>query len=41
MGDLLAVARVEGRKVLRVERVRVKPYVQLYGDGYLVVVEPE
>lgn len=41
MGDLLEIARVTGRKVLGVDRVRVKPFVAAYGNAsYVVVVEP-
>ena len=42
LSDLLRIARVEGKKVLKVEKVRVKPVVYPYGnDSYLVVVEPD
>lgn len=42
LGDVLAIARVEGKKVLGANRVRVKPYLALCGDNdYVVVVEPE
>jgi hypothetical protein len=42
LSDLLRIARVEGRKVLKVDKVIVKPYVVAYGNnGYMVVVEPD
>ena len=40
LGDIVAIARVEGKKVLGVDRVNVKPFISSYGDSdYLVVVE--
>ncbi len=39
LGDVLAIARVEGKKALRVKRVRVLPSVVNEGSSYLVVVE--
>ena len=40
--DLLRISIVEGRKVLDVQAVRVKPLVFPYGsDSYVVVVEPD
>jgi len=36
--DLLKVAIVEGRKVLKTSNVKVKPVVYVYGNCYLVVV---
>jgi len=42
MADLLRIARVEGRKVLKVKKVKVKPLIIQYGNGsYIVVVEPD
>jgi len=39
--ELLKIAVVEGKKVLKVQQVKVKPVVFPYGNGnYLVVVEP-
>lgn len=40
LGDLLQIARVEGRKVLKVEKVKVQPIVLQYEGGYVVFVEP-
>ena len=40
--DIAKIARCEGKKVLGVDRVRVKPYLALYGaQSFVVVVEPE
>lgn len=40
--DVLKIAVVEGRKVLKVKHVKVKPVVYPYGDGNcLVIVEPD
>ena len=41
LSDLLRIARVEGRKVLNVEKVTVKPLIFQYEEGYVVFVEPE
>ena len=42
LSDVLRIARVEGKKVLRVEKVIVKPLVIPYGnESYVVVVEPD
>ena len=41
LGDVLHIARVEGKKVLKTERVKVKPYVQTVENGYVVLVEPD
>lgn len=42
MSDLLRVARKEGKTILKVDKVNVKPVAYLYGiDSYVVVVEPE
>jgi hypothetical protein len=41
LSDLLRIARVEGRKVLRAEKVKVKPLVLQYENGYVVFVEPD
>lgn len=39
LGDVLAIARVQGKIVLGVERVRVLPFLVSFEDGYVVVVE--
>lgn len=36
--DILRVAIVEGRKVLKTSNVKVKPVVYVYGNCYMVVV---
>ena len=41
LSDVLRIARVQGRIILKTQRVKVKPQVYLYNDGYLVVVEPD
>lgn len=42
LADLVRITRVEGRKVLRVKKVIIKPFVVPYGnDSYMVVVEPD
>ena len=41
LGDLLNVARVEGRKKLKVDKVKVHPIVYPFEGGFLVVVSPE
>ena len=42
LSDLLRIARAEGRKVLKVDRVRVNPVVTSFnGKDYIVVVSPE
>jgi len=39
--DVLKIAIVEGRKVLKVKDVNVKPIIYPYGNAsYLVLVEP-
>lgn len=40
LGDLLEIARVEGRKLLKVKRVNIKPIVHQFNGDYLVIVEP-
>lgn len=39
LSDVLRIARCEGKKLLKVDKVRVKPIVYPYNDGYVVVVE--
>lgn len=42
LSDVLRIARVEGKKILKVKKVNVKPVVYPYGNtSYLVVVEPD
>ena len=42
LSDVLRIARVQGKIVLRVRKVKVKPVVYPYGnESYLVVVEPD
>lgn len=42
LSDVLRIARSEGRKVLNVHKINVKPIVVPYnGKDYLVVVSPE
>ena len=41
LDDVLRIARSEGKRYLRTERVIVKPYVKPFREGYLVVVEPD
>lgn len=42
LSDVLRIARVEGKKVLNVHRVIVKPLIFQYkNDSYLVIVEPD
>lgn len=42
LSDVLRIARVEGKKILNVQKVNVKPVVYPYGnESYLVVVEPD
>lgn len=41
LSDILRIARTEGRKILNVQKVNVKPVVVPYNNGYLVVVSPE
>lgn len=42
LSDVLRIARVEGKKMLKVKKVNVKPLVYPYGNAsYLVVVEPD
>jgi len=36
--DILRIAIVEGRKVLKASDVKVKPVVYVYGNCYVVVV---
>lgn len=39
--DVLKIAIVEGRKVLKVKDINVKPIIYPYGnESYLVLVEP-
>lgn len=41
LGDVLYIARKEGKALLRTKKVNVKPIVYLYdSDSYLVVVAP-
>lgn len=40
LGDLLNIARVEGKKILK-QRVRVKPLIFPLGNDYIVMVEPD
>lgn len=42
LADLLAIARAEGKKLLRTDKVRVLPFVTLLeSSAYLVVVEKD
>ncbi len=42
MADVLNIARENGKKLLGVDRVRVKPFIAQYGaSDYLVVVEKD
>lgn len=41
LSDVLHIARVEGRRYLNTKKVIVKPIVEPYNEGYLVVVEPD
>jgi len=42
LSDVLRIARTEGKKVLNVHRVIVKPLIFPYRENsYLVIVEPE
>ncbi len=42
MADVLAIARVEGKKKLKCKRVRVKPFISILNNkDYIVKVEPE
>jgi len=42
LSDLLRIARAEGRKVLKVDRVKVNPVVTSFnGKDYIVVVSPD
>jgi len=42
LSDVLRIARAEGRKVLKVQKIRVSPVVLPYnGKDYIVVVSPE
>jgi len=42
LSDLLRIARAEGRKVLKVDRVKVNPVVLPFnGKDYIVVVSPD
>jgi len=42
LSDVLRIARTEGKKLLKVDKVNVKPILHLYTeDSYLVVVSPE
>lgn len=38
LGDLLQIARTEGKKALRVDKVHVSPTVHSHGEDYVVVV---
>lgn len=40
LSDVLRIARVQGKIILRTKKVKVKPIVFPYGNDYLVVVEP-
>ena len=40
LGDLLQIARVEGKKALKTDKVRVNPQVFAFEEDYLVVVSP-
>jgi hypothetical protein len=39
LGDVLAIARVQGKIILGSERVRVLPFVEQFENGYVVVIE--
>jgi len=42
LSDVLRIARVQGKIVLKVKKVKVQPVVYPYGnESYLVVVEPD
>lgn len=41
LGDVLQIARQQGKRVLKGKPVRVKPICTPMGDDYLVVVEPK
>ena len=41
LGDVLKLARVQGRIALKTRKVRVKPFIYPYGNDYLVIVEPD
>jgi len=41
LSDVLRIARVQGRIILKTEKVKVKPVVFPYGNDYLVLVEPD
>jgi len=42
LSDVLRIARVQGKIILKVKKVKVKPVVYPYGnESYLVVVEPD
>lgn len=41
LGDVLKLARVNGRIALKTRKVKVKPFVYPYGNDYLVIVEPD
>jgi len=42
LSELLRIARCEGKKVLKVDKIIVKPVVLAYGnESYMVVVEPD
>lgn len=39
LGDILNIARVQGKIILGSDRVRVLPFIEQLDDGYVVVVE--
>jgi len=41
LSDLLRIARVQGKIMLKTKKVKIKPLVYPYGNDYLVMVEPE
>lgn len=41
LSDVLHIARIQAKIVLKVKRVKIKPVVYPYGNDYLVVVEPD
>lgn len=41
LSDVLRIARAEGKKLLNVEKVNVKPVVYPHPEGVVVLVSPE
>jgi len=41
LSDVLRIARVEGKKIFKVDKIKVKPIIYPFGNDYLVVVEPD